>query len=86
MKAKKSTSLEKADDKLPLIKLSADKDDAKTIFSEARRKLRPPVAELKKMMDWYPTKWDEIIRNLPLGIYSLDDEVHSKSIELCHNL
>ena len=48
MKAKKSASLKKADDKLPHIKLSADEDDAKTIFSEARRKLRPPVVELKK--------------------------------------
>ena len=86
MKAKKSASLEKADDKLPVVKVEAGEDDAKSLFCDARRVLRPPVVEMKNIMSWYPTKWDEIIRNLPLDIYSLNDSVISKSIELCHNL
>ena len=40
---KKSSSLEKADDKLPLVKVEAGEDDAKTVFCVARRQLRPPV-------------------------------------------
>ena len=69
-----------------MIKVAAGEDDARTKFCEARKQLRPPVVEIKKVMDWYPTKWDNIIRNLPLDIYDLDDSVHSKTIELCHNL
>ena len=86
MKAKKSASLEKTDDKLPLIKIKADEDDARKVFSKARQVLRPPVVKMKNIMGWYNTKWDQIIRNLPLDIYALDDNVNSKSIELCHNL
>ena len=85
-KERKNGSLERADDKLPLVKIPAGEDDARNIFCEARKKLRPPVVEMKKTMEWYPTKWEQIVRNLPLGIYSLDDSVNSKAVELCHNL
>ena len=86
MKERKNGTLEKADDKIPTVKIPAGEDDARTMFCDARKLLRPPVVEMSKMMDWYPTKWDDIIRNLPLDIYSLDDSVNSKSVELCHNL
>ena len=69
-----------------MVKIEAGEDNARTVFCEARKKLRPPVLEMKKMMEWYPTKWDQIVRNLPLDVYSLDDSVNSKCIELCHNL
>ena len=86
MKERKSASLEKADDKLPVVRIEAGEDDARTIFCDARKKLRPPVVEMKRIMDWYPIKWEHIIRNLPLEIYELDDSVHTKTFELCHNL
>lgn len=86
MKEKKRSSLERSDDKLPMIKIEAGEDDARNVFCEARKKLRPPVVEMKNIMSWYPTKWDHIIRNLPLDIYSLDDSINPKCIELCHNL
>ena len=78
--------MERADDKLLIVKVLAGEDDAKTMFCEARKQLRPPVVEMKKIMDWYPTKWDEVVRNLPLDLYALDDSVNPKCIELCHNL
>ena len=87
MKERKSATLEKADDKLPVVEVPAGQDDARSLFCEARRLRRPPVVEMgSKVMEWYPIKWEEIIRNLPLDIYSLDDSVNSKSVELCHNL
>ena len=86
MKDKKSASLEKADDKLHMLKIEAGEDHARSTFCDAWKILRPPVVEIKKTMEWYPTKWDHIIRNLPLDIYALDDSVHSKTVELCHNL
>ena len=69
-----------------MVKIEAGEDDARTKFCTARKLLRPPVVEIKKTMDWFPTKWDAIIRNLPLDLYGLDDSVHSKAVELCHNL
>jgi hypothetical protein len=83
---KNNSTLEKADDKLPIVKIPAGEDDARSLFCSARKLLRPPVVEMSKMMDWYPTKWEQIVRNLPLDIYSLDDSVNSRSVELCHNL
>ena len=37
-------------------------------------------------MDWYVFKRKEIVRNLPLNTYGLQDSVSSKAIEACHNL
>ena len=37
-------------------------------------------------MEWFPTIRKEVIRNLPLGVYGLQDSVSTKAIELCHNL
>ena len=79
-----NASLEKADDGLPLLKVEGGDDDAKTIFCPERRQLRPPVVEIKRIMDWYPTKWDAVVRNLPLAVCSLVDNINPKCIELCH--
>ena len=86
MQERKSASLEKADDKLPMVKVEAGEDDARTKFCSARKVLRPPAVEIQKIMGWYLTKWDASIKNLPMDLYGLDDSVHSKVVELCHNL
>ena len=61
LKEKKSGNFEKADDKLPLLKIEAGEDDARNVFCEARKILRPPVVEMKRIMEWYPTKWEQIV-------------------------
>ena len=78
--------MEKADDKLPKIVISAGEDNARDILCKARMLLRPPVLEIEDFMASMPTKWEAIIRNLPLEIYGLNDSVNTKAIELCHNL
>ena len=74
--------MEKADDKLPLVKIPAGEDNATDKICEARSMLRPVMREKKDQMDWLPTKWTEITRNLPLAVYGLQDCVSTKAVEL----
>ena len=83
---KKKNSLEKCDDVLKKVMVPAGGDDAKDELNIEARKLRPVCKEIKKLMDWFPTEHEDIIRNLPLAVYGLRDGVASKSIELAHNL
>ena len=86
-KEQKKNSSEKCDDVLKKVSIPAGDDDARDqLNKEARKMLRPAVKEIKAMMDWYPVKRPEIIRNLPLATFGLQDGVSSKSIELCHDL
>jgi hypothetical protein len=83
---KKKGEKEKSDDKLPLVKIPAGEDDAMNRISDARKLLRPVNKEIKEQMSWLPTAWKEIVRNLPLRVYGLDDCVSAKDIEQCHDL
>ena len=86
-KKAKLSSLEKTDDKIPTVKIPAGDDNARDVLNtKARQLLRPPVLEMEKMMEWYVSNRVEVTRNLPLGIYGLQDCVSTKSVELCHNL
>ena len=83
----KKNSYEKCDDELKKVSIPAGDDDAKDQLNiEARKLLRPVVKDIKLMMEWYPTELKEVIRNLPLSTFGLQDGVSTKSIELCHNL
>ena len=87
MKSSAKNSLEKCDDKLVKVKIPEGEDDAfETLNIIARQKLRPVNKEIDAIMDWFPRERKEIIRNLPLGVYGLQDSVPTKSIEACHNL
>ena len=86
-KSEKKNSLEKCDDELKKVAIPAGIDDARDELNiEARKLLRPVVKEIKEMIKWYPTVRKEVVRNLPLGTFGLQDGVSTKSIELCHNL
>ena len=86
-KSEKKNSLEKCDDELKKVSIPAGFDDAREELNiEARKLLRPVVKEIKEMIKWYPTVRKEVIRNLPLCTFGLQDGVSTKSIELCHNL
>ena len=86
-KDEKKNSLQKSDDVLKKVMIPAGADDAKNELNiEARKLLRPVVKEIKNTMEWFPTVRKEIIRNLPLAVYGLQDGVASKSIEMAHDL
>ena len=85
-KNEQKTDQERSDDSLPLIKIPEGEDNAFDKICEARKLLRPVNKEIKDQMSWMPTSWKEITRNLPLRVYGLDDCIHTKAIELCHNL
>ena len=89
MKMKESTKSgqEKSDDEIKKVKIPAGEDDAReTLNIEARKALRPVNKEISEQMSWIVTKWDQVVRNLPLDIYGLADSVPTKAIELAHNL
>ena len=78
---------EKCDDKIKSVMIPAGADDAKfNLNIEARKNMRPVVREIAKVMEWFPTVWPEVIRNLPLSVYGLQDGVSVKAIELAHDL
>ena len=77
-KEQKKNSSEKCDDVLKKVSVPAGDDDARDQLNKEARKLRPVVKEIKAMMDWYPVKRPEIIRNLPLSTFGLQDGVSSK--------
>ena len=83
----KHNSLEKCDDEIPTVMIIGGEDNAgEKINVEARRALRPVNKEIISLMDWFPSNRKEVIRNLPLSVYGLQDCVSTKAIELCHNL
>jgi hypothetical protein len=78
---------EKCDDTIKSVMIPAGEDDAKNNLNvEARKRLRPVVKEISKVMEWFPTNWTDIIRNLPMGVYGLQDGISTKAIELAHDL
>ena len=86
-KESKDNTVEKTDDKIPTVEIPAGPDNAGDILNiEAREKLRPVNKEMGDIMDWYVYKRKEIVRNIPLNLYGLQDSVSSKAIESCHNL
>ena len=86
-KSELKNALEKSDDTIKPVMIPAGEDDCKNNLNiEARKLMRPVVKELGKVMDWFPTIHTEVIRNLPLQIYGLQDSVSTKAIELAHNL
>ena len=79
--------LEKCDDIIKLVAIPAGDDNARSVINvEARKLMRPVIKELGKIMEWFPTNWTEVTRNLPLALYGLQDGVSTKAIELAHNL
>ena len=85
LKQKKNAS-EKADDVIKKVNIPEGDDDAKDVLNIEARKLRPVVKEISKCMDWFPTVWEEVVRNLPLSLYGMQDCVSTKAIELVHDL
>ena len=86
-KESKDNTIEKTDDKIPTVEIPAGADNAEDVLNiEARKRLRPVNKEMRDIMDWYVFKRKEIVRNLPLDTYGLQDSVSSKAIEACHNL
>ena len=80
-------SKEKCDDTIKSVMIPAGADDAKNNLNvEARKKLRPVVKDISKQMEWFPIAWTEIIRNLPMSVYGLQDGISTKAIELAHDL
>ena len=80
-KKSKQNSLEKCDDKLSTVRIPAGDDNAREKLNiEARKLIRPAVLEIEKQMEWFPTVRREVIRNLPLGVYGLQDSVSTKAI------
>ena len=69
---------------LPL-PLEAEDDAVDNIHVEAR-KLRPVNKEVEDQMSYFVRERKEIIRNLPLNAYGLQDSVSTKAVSLCHNL
>ena len=87
LKNSSKCALEKTDDKLKKVKIAAGEDDAgDVIHVEARKKLRPVNKEVEDQMEYFVRERTEIIRNLPLAAFGLQDIVPTKSIELAHNL
>ena len=87
MKSSAKNAMEKSDDKLLKLKIPEGEDDSSNnLNTEARKLLRPVNKEIGELMDWFPMERKEIIRNLSLSVYGLQDSVSTKSIEACHNL
>ena len=86
IKAKEKNSVEKADDKLPAVQVPEGIDDSVDKLHKVARSLRPVNKEVKDMMSWLPTKWEDIIRNLPLDVFGLADAVSPEVAERCHDL
>ena len=75
----------KCDDTIKSVMIPAGADDAKNNLNvEARKRLRPVVKEISKVMEWFPTAWTDIIRNL--SVYGLQDGISTKAIKLAHDL
>ena len=69
---RKKKDYEKADDKLLLLDIPAGKDIGIDVVCEARRLLaRPLNKEIKDQMNWLPTSYKAVIRNLPLSVFCL---------------
>jgi hypothetical protein len=86
-KQRKRGEQEKSDDKLLTIRIPAGEDDGQNQISEARKLTSRPVnKEIKDQMSWLPVRYKEIIRNLPLRVYGLEDSVSTSAIEACHDL
>ena len=65
------------------MEIPAGADNAGDVLNiEARKRLRPVNKEMGDIMDWYVFKRKEIVRNLPLNTYGLQDSVSSKAIAL----
>jgi hypothetical protein len=87
MKDSGKNSQEKCDDVIKKVKIPEGEDDAgETVNIEARKALRPMNKEIGDQMSWMVTKYEQVVRNLPLEIYDLADCVPTKAIELAHNL
>ena len=86
LQKEKKSSTEKADDVIKKVKVPEGDDDAKGVLNIEARKLRPVAMEISKCMDWFPTVRSEIVRNLPLMLYGMQDCVSTKAIELAHDL
>ena len=87
VKQTKQNTFEKSDDLIPTLKIPGGEDNAQdVVHEEARKMLRPVNKEIKELMTWFPIKRIEVIRNLPLSVYGLQDTVSTKAMELCHNL
>ena len=86
-KAELKNSKEKCDDVIKSVMIPGGADDAKNNLNvEARKLMRPVVKDISKMMEWFPTSHTDIIRNLPMFIYGLQDGLSTKAIELAHDL
>ena len=86
-KEMKQNAIEKCYDEIPTVMIKEGEDNAgEKLNIEARKALRPVNKEINSLMDWFPSSRKEIVRNLPLGVYGLQDSVSTKAIELCHNL
>ena len=84
-KEKKNAS-EKADDVIKTVKVPEGDDDSKDVLNIEARKLRPVAKEISKCMDWIPIVRPDIVRNLPLMLYGMQDCMPTKAIELAHDL
>ena len=87
LKSQLKNAKEKCDDIIKSVVIPAGEDNAKNQLNvEARKLLRPVVKDISKMMEWFPITWTEVIRNLPLAVYGLQDGVSTKAIEMAHDL
>ena len=83
----KNNSIEKSDDDIIKVMIPAGEDDAGDVINkEARKLMRPINKEIGQIMSWYQYKRTEVIRNLPLALYGLQDTVSTRAVELAHNL
>ena len=74
MKDGGKNSEEKCDDVIKKVKVPEGEDDAgETVNIEARKALRPMNKEIGDQMSWMVTKYEQVVRNLPLEIYDLAD-------------
>ena len=63
--------------------MPAGEDNGVDQICKARKLLARPVnKEIKEQMSWMPVKYNEIVRNLPLRVYGLEDCVSSSAIAL----
>ena len=86
-KAGGKSAHEKSDDTIKKVKIPEGDDDAgENLNIEARKALRPVNKEISKQMSWFVTKYEQVIRNIPVDIYRLADSVPTKAIELAYNL
>ena len=60
-------------------------DDSTTVFHPQRFALRPPVVNMSKVWDMYPTHWPEVYYSLHLSDVGLDHDLGQRQIELLHD-